>query len=145
MNSHPLLSRLNTKQREAVVSEHKRLLVLAGAGSGKTRTLIQKALYLISERNIDPSNILAITFTRNAANEMIDRLILASDKDGEYKKILENKGVARKVKEYGRRDHIKKYPWLSNITVKTFHALCHHVMRNYGAKETLKNIPGFLT
>jgi len=135
MNSHPLLSRLNTKQREAVVSEHKRLLVLAGAGSGKTRTLIQKALYLISERNIDPSNILAITFTRNAANEMIDRLILASDKDGEYKKILENKGVARKVKEYGRRDHIKKYPWLSNITVKTFHALCHHVMRNYGAKE----------
>lgn len=49
-----LLSELSASQLEAVVSEQKRLLVLAGAGSGKTRTLIQKILYLISEKGVDP-------------------------------------------------------------------------------------------
>lgn len=72
-----LLSSLNTSQRKAVLAEDKRLLVLAGAGSGKTKTLIQKVLYLISEKNVKPANILAITFTKNAINEMIDRLIIA--------------------------------------------------------------------
>jgi DNA helicase IV len=46
------LSNLNDKQREAVVSEDKRLLVLAGAGSGKTKTLLQKLIYLIEEKGI---------------------------------------------------------------------------------------------
>ena len=61
---------------------------MAGAGSGKTKTLIQKILYLISEEHVDPRNILAITFTKNAANEMIDRLIFASDKDNKYQQII---------------------------------------------------------
>jgi len=64
------LSALNNNQREAVVSEEKRLLVLAGAGSGKTKTLLQKIVYLIEEKNVSPSNILAITFTKNAASEL---------------------------------------------------------------------------
>ena len=46
------LSNLNDKQREAVVSEGKRLLVLAGAGSGKTKTLLQKLIYLIEEKGV---------------------------------------------------------------------------------------------
>ena len=50
--------------------------MLAGAGAGKTKTLIQKILYLVFEKNVDPSSILAITFTRNAANEMVDRLVM---------------------------------------------------------------------
>lgn len=74
------LNDLNHKQKEAVLSEENRLLVLAGAGSGKTKTLINKILYLIFEKNIDPASIIAITFTRNAANEMIDRLIIYSEK-----------------------------------------------------------------
>jgi len=130
-----LLSELNTKQREAVLSEEKRLLVLAGAGSGKTKTLIQKILYLISEKNVDPSSILAITFTRNAANEMMDRLILAADTTGRYKTILTSKQISRQERNKERRRHIKKYPWLSNITVKTFHSLCYHILRRYGVKE----------
>lgn len=69
------MTSLNEKQKEAVVAEDKRLLVLAGAGSGKTKTLIQKLLFLLSERNTKPSSILAITFTKNATHEMIDRLI----------------------------------------------------------------------
>lgn len=70
------LSALNPLQREAVVSEDSRLLVLAGAGSGKTKTLLQKIIYLIEEKGVSPHEILAITFTKNAANEMIDRLII---------------------------------------------------------------------
>ena len=62
------LSALNDKQREAVISENKRLLVLAGAGSGKTKTLLQKLIYLIEEKGVSPSKILAITFTKNATN-----------------------------------------------------------------------------
>jgi len=57
------LNALNEKQLEAVVSEEKRLLVLAGAGSGKTKTLLQKIIYLIEEKGVSPSDILAITFT----------------------------------------------------------------------------------
>ncbi len=82
------LSALNDKQREAVVSEDKRLLVLAGAGSGKTKTLLQKLIYLIEEKGVSPSNILAITFTKNATNEMIDRLIISADTTGQYEKQL---------------------------------------------------------
>ena len=61
------LDSLNPLQREAVVSEAKRILVLAGAGSGKTKTLLQKIIYLIEEKGVSPSSILAITFTKNAA------------------------------------------------------------------------------
>ena len=78
---NPCLLGLNPLQKEAVKSDKKRLLVLAGAGSGKTKTLIQRILYLLSSKLAEPSDILAITFTKNAANEMIDRLILAGKKN----------------------------------------------------------------
>ncbi|GBU25551.1 ATP-dependent DNA helicase UvrD [Fibrobacteria bacterium R8-3-H12] len=89
------LSTLNDKQRNAVVSNDKRLLVLAGAGSGKTKTLIQKIIYLIEEKRVSPSSILAITFTKDATNEMIDRLIISADISGEYEKILFNKRLSK--------------------------------------------------
>ncbi len=133
--SSPAISELNQKQRDAVLSEEKRLLVLAGAGSGKTKTLIQKVLYLISEKHVNPRNILAITFTKNAANEMIDRLILSADKDGEYKKIIFNKKLSKEGKNEERRKYVKKYPWLSNISVKTFHGLCNQLLRRRGGEE----------
>ena len=78
------LSNLNDNQREAVVSEDKKLLVLAGAGSGKTKTLLQKLIYMIEEKGVSPSSILAITFTKNATDEMIDRLIISADRTGQY-------------------------------------------------------------
>jgi len=82
------LASLNKQQKAAVTAEDKRVLVIAGAISGKTQSLLQKILYLINEKGAKPSEILAITFTKNAANEMIDRLILSVDFDGEYKDIL---------------------------------------------------------
>src|SRR5262245_46858519 len=98
-----LLNGLNEKQREAVLAEQKRLLVLAGAGSGKTKTLIQKLLYLISEKHARSTNILAITFTRNATNEMIDRLIIAGGDTGEYASFVASKTISEGEKESLRR------------------------------------------
>ncbi|MBO5691660.1 MAG: UvrD-helicase domain-containing protein, partial [Spirochaetaceae bacterium] len=75
--SHPTpeeyLSVLNEEQRQAVVHQGKSLLILAGAGSGKTRVITTKIAYLIGEKKVDPYSILAVTFTKKAAQEMAER------------------------------------------------------------------------
>ena len=129
------LSALNEKQRLAVTSESKRLLVLAGAGSGKTKTLLQKLIYLIEEKEVNPSSILAITFTKNAANEMLDRLILIADEKGEYAKVLDDKYLKSKAKDAQRVRFAQNYKWIDNLTLSTFHSLCYRILRNFGVKE----------
>lgn len=129
------LSHLNAPQREAVTSDRKRLLVLAGAGSGKTKTLLQKIIYLIEEKGVSPSEILAITFTKNAANEMIDRLILTADNNGEYEKVLNSKRYTKEYKDRARFDYQRQYRWIEGLTVRTFHGFCYGMLRNYGVNE----------
>lgn len=68
------LSHLNSQQTSAVEMYGKPLLVFAGAGSGKTRVIVNKIAYLIEEKNISPKNILALTFTKKAAEEMKVRI-----------------------------------------------------------------------
>ncbi|MGL2963862.1 ATP-dependent helicase [Flavobacterium sp. RSB2_4_14] len=129
------LSNLNPKQHEAVVCEDKRVLVLAGAGSGKTKTLLQKIIYLIEEKGVSPSSILAITFTKNATNEMMDRLIISADTSGKYEEILFSKSYSKIEKDKERFRQQKKYKWIDALTVKTFHSFCYSILRNDGVNE----------
>jgi DNA helicase-2/ATP-dependent DNA helicase PcrA len=96
-----LLSQLNDRQREAVTLTDGPLLILAGAGSGKTRVIAYRIAYLVTERSVWPRNILAVTFTNKAAEEMRNRV----------NRILEGMEIG-------------SIPWIS-----TFHSLCVRILR----------------
>ncbi|OQD41880.1 hypothetical protein BUL40_13580 [Croceivirga radicis] len=126
------LSALNDQQRKAVLSEANRLLVLAGAGSGKTKTLLHKINYLVTDKLVDANTILAVTFTKNAANEMLDRMILAADQTRYYKEFLQTQGITFKDKYRERVRFLNKFPWLKKLTIKTIHSLCYQIIKTDG-------------
>jgi len=90
---------MNEKQEEAIRATEGPLLIMAGAGSGKTRVLTHRIAYLIDEKQVAPWNILAITFTNKAASEMRERV----------EKLLDIRGT--------------------HVTISTFHSLCVRILR----------------
>ena len=95
------LSDLNAEQREAVIHEKGPLLLIAGAGTGKTTVIANKILWLIKERGIRPDNILALTFTEKTAAEMEERV-----------------------------DRLLPFG-LSQVNIATFHGFCERLLRDY--------------
>ena len=94
-----MLSTLNEQQLQAVQAVEGPVIVFAGAGTGKTRTLTSRIAYMISEKNINPRNILAITFTKKATNEMRERIATMCGDDARY------------------------------LTISTIHSLCARILR----------------
>jgi len=111
MVMNDLFSELNEKQSEAVMATSGPVLVLAGAGSGKTKTLTHRIAYLISEKNISPSSILAVTFTNKAATEMRSRSFEV-------------------LKKCADRNCFQKYFNSKPPTIGTFHSVCASILRD---------------
>ncbi|OIO13349.1 ATP-dependent DNA helicase PcrA [Candidatus Gottesmanbacteria bacterium CG11_big_fil_rev_8_21_14_0_20_37_11] len=116
MSSH-LLKHLNAAQKNACICTDGPIVILAGAGSGKTRVLIYKVAHLILEKNISPDNILMVTFTNKAANEMKERI---------SKLILSN-----------QKDHCAQLPHAG-----TFHSFCAKLLRKEGKHISI--LPNFV-
>lgn len=122
------LSNLNPSQRQAVSHYNGPLLVVAGAGSGKTRALTYRVANLIRTNRVDPENILAVTFTNKAAREMKDRIekLLANQQaEAEYGKALTELPADQQTKLRSHIYHtITKHIWMG-----TFHSLCSRILR----------------
>jgi DNA helicase-2/ATP-dependent DNA helicase PcrA len=97
---HALLTNLNPEQRAAVESTDGPLLILAGAGSGKTRVITSRIAWLIQEKGVAPDSILAVTFTNKASKEMGARV----------EKLLGHSTLAKPL-------------------IATFHSLCVRILR----------------
>lgn len=108
-NHSNLISKLNPEQREAVLHQDGPMLIVAGAGTGKTTVLINRLAYLVLDKEINPASVLLLTFTDKAASEMTER--------------------ADQVMPYGYTD----------LWIKTFHSFCETVLRDHGLEIGLNS------
>ncbi len=111
---HPLLQGLNERQQQAVITTEGPVLVIAGAGSGKTRALTHRVAYLMTELAIPGENILAVTFTNKAAQEMRDRIT---------KLVPANLAGSRGNMGFGGPSQLP--------TIGTFHSVCVRILRKH--------------
>ena len=106
-SSRDYLEKLNPRQLEAVTHAGGPLLIVAGAGTGKTRVIVYRIAHLIQSHNVKPERLLAVTFTNRAADEMRHRVLALTDSSS------------------------------SSINVGTFHWLGHRLLRRYGSRTTV--------
>ncbi len=122
------LNQLNPSQRQAVEHFCGPLLVVAGAGSGKTRALTARIANLILNRQVDPANILAVTFTNKAAREMkerIERVFAEQEALARHSKPLHMLSGYEQVQ---LRSYVYK-AFLKELWIGTFHSLCSRILR----------------
>ena len=118
-DQHDILDGLNEQQRRAVTHENGPLLVLAGAGTGKTRTLVARAAWLRDVQGVQADRILLLTFTRRAASDMLARAAAGSHGSGHGAQGLQGaQGAAR-------------------ICGGTFHAIAHKIIRRHAESFSL--------
>lgn len=113
MKVNDILKGLNPQQEKAVTCTEGPLLVFAGAGSGKTRVITNRIAYLVSEKSVQPTNILAVTFTKKAAGEMQERVVEILKDIG-----MQNKGIP---------------------TIGTFHSIGAMILRQNAKEVGLEN------
>ncbi|AKM82056.1 TPA: ATP-dependent DNA helicase PcrA [Candidatus Berkelbacteria bacterium] len=109
MENENILTGLNVDQKKAVLQTEGPVLILAGAGSGKTKVLTHRIAYLIREKNVHPQNILAVTFTNKASEEMKKRI---------------NHLLGEKAPVNSYRQVVSLLPWMG-----TFHSICCKILR----------------
>jgi DNA helicase-2/ATP-dependent DNA helicase PcrA len=107
MDVTPILENLNDAQRQAVTAPAEPMLVIAGAGSGKTRVLVHRAAWLIDVEGVSPQGLLAVTFTNKAAAEMRSRI-----------------------------ESLLKVP-VQHLWIGTFHGLAHRMLRRHWREAKL--------
>ncbi|MDR3072871.1 MAG: UvrD-helicase domain-containing protein, partial [Clostridiales Family XIII bacterium] len=107
------LEKLNPQQREAALHKDGPLLILAGAGSGKTSTIVHRIVHLIEEEDVDPYSILAVTFTNKAAGEMNDRV----------------KQLLAHPEHFGFYQDSKGKDVIRGLWISTFHRFCLRVLK----------------
>ena len=128
MTTPDFLSQLNAAQRQAVEHYCGPLLVVAGAGSGKTRALTYRIANLILNHRVDPEHLLAVTFTNKAAKEMkarIERLFAEQEAMGRHGQPLH---LLPEREQIQLRSYVYK-TFIKDLWIGTFHALCSRILR----------------
>src|SRR4030067_460073 len=120
MNTKNFLNNLNPPQKKAVEHTDGPLLILAGAGSGKTRVITYRIANLIFNKGVSPSNILAVTFTNKAAEEMKERITKVSD-------------AVRRGGQSGAGSQ------MTGLWIGTFHSICLRLLRRHGSVLGFRN------
>lgn len=109
--SKDILASLNSDQQKAVTAGEGPVMVIAGPGTGKTKTLVHRIAYLIGQRGVAPGQITAVTFTNKAASEIRQRVV----------------------------ELMGEVPGIGFLTVGTFHSICLDILRNYSSNNSSKD------
>ncbi|MCD6149425.1 DNA helicase PcrA [bacterium] len=124
-----LLKNLNSAQQEAVKATEGPVLIIAGAGSGKTRTLTHRVAYLIKKKKINPLNILAVTFTNKAAQEMKERIAKLLEARSKQPASPAGRQATSKISNSQFSNPKIQTTSYKLPTVGTFHSVCARILR----------------